>query len=68
MGVKEIYTSLKAPSTALLNVPLTTSPAPWTAAAAALMGLVVVFEVGIVFALFVVAPVGPVVLVVPALL
>jgi hypothetical protein len=31
-----------------LNVPRTTSPAPWTAAAAAFMGFVVCFEVGTV--------------------
>lgn len=42
-------TSLKAPSTALLKVPRTTSPTPWTAAAAALMGFVVCLEVGTVF-------------------
>jgi hypothetical protein len=47
-----VLTSLKAPSMALLNVPRTTSPAPWMAAAAAFMGFVVCFEVGtVVFAI-----------------
>jgi hypothetical protein len=40
-------TSLKAPSTALLKVPLIASPAPCTPANAALIGLVVCFVVGI---------------------
>ena len=54
---------MKIPSTALLNVPRTTSPAPWMAVAAAFMGLVVCFVVGIVLAFVFAALVAPVVVV-----